>query len=83
MQHLTIGPRTPWALPVPLVVVASPTDRVWPVGVMRRWEDVVPADKYRCVVTSKISHFALLAHDEVQKAVTDEVAAAARAGVGM
>ena len=78
VKHAAGAPK----LPVPLVVIASSKDRVWPDGLSQRWEEVAAATAahpgfYRFVKLGSISHFKLLTAKETQEVVYQELAEAA------
>ena len=76
VQHAPDAPK----LNVPLVVLASSNDRVWPDGLPQRWEEVVNKEAgFKFVTVGALSHFKMMVSDEVRKAVTMELAAAAAA----
>ena len=91
MQHMNVQAAA-WIAPCPLVVMASSGDRVWPLTLTRRWDDVAPVNSRsigggvrmcRFVEFGNVSHFKLMDHEHVRDAVVSEMAAAARAFVGL
>ena len=79
IQHRTVAAAR-WKLRCPLVVFASTADRVWPLPLPARWVDLVGDPRlFRYVELPKVSHFVLMDHADVQKAVAAIMAAAAGA----
>ena len=84
MQHLTVT-ASKWQLGCPIVVLHSDSDKVWPLPLPQRWADLIKgtSSNYKEIELKKVSHFRLMDHALVRKEVLTEIAAAARAGVGM
>lgn len=77
IKHASGAPK----LPVPLLVLASTTDKVWSFALTERWTDVAGGDdRYKFVELGKLSHFKLMCSAEAIQQTTVELASAALAG---
>ena len=79
VQHASSPP----AVPTPLVVLASSADKVWPMPLTDKWQEVAPSkgasNGYKTLHMGKLSHFKLMCSDAVIHAASLELASAALA----
>ena len=71
-RYATAAPK----VEAPLIAIGSSGDRVWPLGLAGRWEDVAGAG-FRSEAVEAVAHFKLMVDAKVVDMVERELAAAA------
>ena len=83
VKHAADPPK----LPIPICVLASTADRVWPYPMPQRWSEVAGDGAHHAgfmlLEVGRLSHFKMMVSDEVREAVTLELAKAAAAQVAV